>query len=375
MNEMKNSGDHSVEFLPVHSPVRRLFAERYLLITLLSFALSVTLTRLFLNLTGFPRLGGGGLHIAHILWGGLLLFAASLLPLIYANRWILDVSAFLSGIGVGLFIDEVGKFITAQNDYFFPAAAPIIYAFFLLTLLIYSLLRREKKADQRRNIYLALERLEDVVDHDLSEREKKEIIALLKEQSGGQLNPELTSLSNSLVRYLHSHHVRLVAEKPGWWQKLEDQWVSFEQGSFNRARHRLCLVAGLFLWGSCTVAHSLLSWQLSLHQIPLSGLAAELINSHLPLSPAGFGAAELRLVLELAAGTLLLLSFLLFLFGQEKRAARLALAALLFSISVVYIFVFYFEQFSSIFYAFLQFIMLLVLLRYQARFFRNESIA
>ena len=371
---MKDRSATSVELLPVHSPVRRLFAERYLLITLLSFALSVTLTRLFLNLTGFPKLGSGGLHIAHILWGGLLLFAASLLPLIYANRWILDVSAFLSGVGVGLFIDEVGKFITAQNDYFFPAAAPIIYAFFLLTLLIYSLLRREKKPDQRRNIYLALERLEDVVDHDLSPREKDEIMSLLKDIPGQPSNPQLSSLAKSLARYLHSHQLHLVVEKPNWWQRLEERWISFETLTFNRTRHRFYLVAGVFLWGCWAIAHSLLSWQLSLQQVPLPGLLVELVNNRLPLSPSGFGLAELRVVLEVVAGAILLLSFFLFLFWQEKRAAQLAVTALLFSICVVYLFVFYFEQFSSIFYAFLQFILLLVLLRYQARFLRDQRI-
>jgi len=34
-----------------------------------------------------PQLAAGDLHIAHVLWGGLLLFAASLLPLVLANRW------------------------------------------------------------------------------------------------------------------------------------------------------------------------------------------------------------------------------------------------------------------------------------------------
>ena len=48
-------------------------------------------------------------------------------PLLFANRWALGTSAVLAGIGVGLFIDEVGKFLTQTNDYFFPPAAPIIY--------------------------------------------------------------------------------------------------------------------------------------------------------------------------------------------------------------------------------------------------------
>jgi hypothetical protein len=43
----------------------------------------------------------------------------------------------ISGVGVGRFIDEVGKFNTQNNDYFFPTVAPIIYAFFLTSVLIY----------------------------------------------------------------------------------------------------------------------------------------------------------------------------------------------------------------------------------------------
>jgi divalent metal cation (Fe/Co/Zn/Cd) transporter len=36
--------------------------------------------------------------------------------------WAIQASALLSGIGIGLFINEVGKFITQTNDYFFPPA-------------------------------------------------------------------------------------------------------------------------------------------------------------------------------------------------------------------------------------------------------------
>ena len=51
----------------IRKPIRHVGAERYLLVTLLSFAASVAMTRLFLELTGYPRLGGEGFHIAHVL--------------------------------------------------------------------------------------------------------------------------------------------------------------------------------------------------------------------------------------------------------------------------------------------------------------------
>src|SRR5215212_10500513 len=120
-------------FPPFRTPVRRASAAHYVALTLLSFATTVLLTRLYLALTGYPQLGSGEFHIAHMLWGGLLLFIAALLPLLLTNHWAFTTAALLSGSGVGLFIDEVGKFITRNNNYFHPLAAPIIYGVFLLT--------------------------------------------------------------------------------------------------------------------------------------------------------------------------------------------------------------------------------------------------
>lgn len=365
---MKTGQNPPANLLPVRSAVRRLYADRYLLITLLSFAGSVSLTRLFLNLTGFPQLGGGGLHIAHVLWGGLLLFVAVLFPLILANRWALDVSAFLSGLGVGIFIDEVGKFITQQNDYFFPAAAPIIYALFLITLFIYSLVRRNREVDPRRNIYLALEQLEDVIDRDLSEREKNEIMQRLKEIRGQSQEPALIGLAESLERYLRSKKIELVEEKLVWWQKIERDWLNFENKTFNRATHRFFIIIGVFLWGVWAIAHPLLSWMLSLKKISLPEFTSELINSHLPLSSAGIGLAEMRIGMEILAGLVLLAACFFFVIRKERLAVQVSMVALLFSISVIYLLVFYYEQFSSIFYALIQFLLLMMILRYRNRF-------
>ena len=143
--------------------IRRDSAERYLSVVLLSFAASVSLTRLFLSMTGYPQIGGGELHIAHALWGGLLLFIAALLPLIIANRWVYSATGFLAGMGVGLFIDEVGKFITQRNDYFYPSAAPIIYTFFLLTILLLLNIRRFADVVPNAELHQAIDQIQDML--------------------------------------------------------------------------------------------------------------------------------------------------------------------------------------------------------------------
>src|SRR5258706_2805695 len=144
-------------------PVKRENARYYVLLSLLSFATSVVLIRLFLKLTGYPTLGRGEVHVAHVLWGGLLLFFAGLLPLILANRWVDVVGALLNGIGVGLFIDEVGKFVTQSNDYFSPFAAPIIYGVFLIVVLIYLGVRRPPAPDARSRLYRSLDVFEEML--------------------------------------------------------------------------------------------------------------------------------------------------------------------------------------------------------------------
>ncbi len=116
-------------------------ADRRLLLVVASFGVSVVVTRAFLGATAYPKVGGGEFHVAHVLWGGVLLFAGGLIALTGASRRSGDAAAILIGSGVGLFIDEVGKFITTSNDYFFPVAAPIIYAVFMASVVILLVVR------------------------------------------------------------------------------------------------------------------------------------------------------------------------------------------------------------------------------------------
>ena len=59
--------------------VRNSAAGELLELFLVAAVASVLAIRAFLAATGYPQLGGDGLHIAHMLWGGGLMLVALLL--------------------------------------------------------------------------------------------------------------------------------------------------------------------------------------------------------------------------------------------------------------------------------------------------------
>lgn len=223
------------KFLNFWKLVQRENAVRYLMISMFSFVATVSLVRSFLALTGYPQIGSGTLHIAHVLWGGLILYIAAILPLIYLNPRLHNFGAILSGVGMGLFIDEVGKFITRQYDYFFPAAAPIMYVFFLLLVILVTMIRRPKAVDGRAELVQALEIVREQLYRPLESDEREHIeldMSYVIESDPDTLHQDMAKRMLEIIR----SDPRTASEtRPAWWKRFAGElqgWLTEQRLSW-----------------------------------------------------------------------------------------------------------------------------------------------
>lgn len=125
----------------------------------------------FLAITDYPKLGGDSLHIAHMLWGGLFMLAAIITLLYVHGHRAKIVGAFFGGIGFGFFIDELGKFITKDNDYFYQPAAMLIYVIFLLLWALLDWLNNYVPSTPEQQFVDVLTRLRDASVHGITKQD------------------------------------------------------------------------------------------------------------------------------------------------------------------------------------------------------------
>ena len=354
-------------------PVQRNRAELYLLITLVFFGLSVALTRLFLDLAGYPQIGNSELHIAHVLWGGLLLFLAVLVLLLFANPWVYPLGAVLGGVGVGLFMDEVGKFITQSNDYFYPWAAPIIYTFFLLTVMVYLRVNRQRQRDARAEMYHALDLLSEVLDHDLEPSEHAALIQHLSLVQKSADNPDLSRLSDLLLDYLTGRDLHLAPEHPEAWQRVELWLKAIEERWFSQTKMKWGIIISIGVLGVFSLLQ--LGVVVRIQQSPdaLSKALLDLISAGQVKGLQGARWFAAYASIEGSIGFLKLASAALLIIGRERNGINFGYLGLLMELTAANLLAFYFDQFSTIFFAVVQLALLLVVVRYRDRFLMDSA--
>ena len=286
---------------------------------------TVLLTRSFLALAGYPQVGGKKFHIAHVLYGGLLLLAACIVLLALLNPAVKVVGAVLGGIGFGLFIDEVGKFVTKNVNYFYRPAIAIIYVCFVLLFGVIRWLGR-RRFNAAEALLIAADSLKQDAVGTLTAERRARVLALLAQTGAhGPLADGIRDLLDRapVAREAPNVFARLIDRGRTLWSRLTTHRL------FRRFIFGL-LVAGVAISGGE------LGWLL---RDGLSGLT---------FSQKAFAASTLAADSLVAIGALRLKSSLIaalhwyehavlleitvsqvFLYTSEQLAASLNLAALL----------------------------------------------
>jgi hypothetical protein len=302
----------------------------------------------------YPQIGNSVLHIAHALWGGLLQFVAVLLPLVLANRWAFRASALLGGMGIGLFIDEVGKFITQANDYFFPPSLSIVYGFFLLTVLVYVFFRRPRRPNPREALYHVLEGLQDVLDGDLDSEEAAHIGAQLTIGKTSDRS-EIVSLAEGIDGFLRAETTHLAAVVPGLWRKTAEGAKRLGH-RVGRSNHRVIITVLLISWAAVAVGY------IALLARGGGNIDRQVIQWRMPL-----------IVIQAAVGALMIGAVLVWLSGREELGLKFGVSGFLLSLVALQTLYFYLSQFSAITATLLQLVFVQILVAYRNWYLRDHA--
>jgi hypothetical protein len=183
-------------------PVRDAEGAGHVELFLVATVVTITVTRLYLQLTGFPQIGGaGGLHVAHVLFGGVFMLAAMVMFMLFLGRSSRWIASLFAGIGFGLFIDEVGKFLTQDNNYFFKPAAAVMYLFIVLVYVVSAFLVRRRALSDRELVVNALKMMQEMAADNLDAYEAGEMRRMLATASSVEpLRDPLVGLLDSVNR-------------------------------------------------------------------------------------------------------------------------------------------------------------------------------
>lgn len=330
---------------------RRRFIERqraadYVLTMIITFAATVLVNRIFLQLTGFPQIGNSELHIAHVLWGGLIVAVGATLPLIYGNRWVYRISAILTGIGLGLFFDEVGKFLTQDNDYFFRPAASIIYILFLIGIYVAATVRRGEPDAQTR-LHHALELMQEIVDGNFEMHEKIELEAMLESITHDSQADDVSELATALLKFVREQ-AEVIPDQPrrlqASWRQAQT-WLQEHILTRSRTRWLLMISTGFLAISSLLDLVSLIT---SIGQANEIDALFEGWVARFSLTGGQVDSSLIAMiVLKGVVGLLLLGALALFAIGLDRYGITLALSGLLLSITLFNVLLFYYVQFVA----------------------------
>lgn len=305
--------------------IRDLQATALTEIWLVTAVVTILLIRGYLHLTGYPQVGGDTLHIAHMLYGGLGLTIALGMLFIFAHPVWKPIAALVGGAGFGTFIDELGKFITDDNDYFYRPTIALIYGVFVVLFIAARYVEGKREPTTADHLFYAVEGVQWGAIGKLDRHRRDRALHHLEESDvDSGFRDWLREMLESAEVIEDSEHSRLLA----WRERLEDfywkvvgnQWI-------------LRIVLGLFV----------------LKAIQLLGLLAIGLAGGTFSLGDGFSVSEWGAGIAAAVGGVIALWGVLQLVRRRRVAALHAFAAsVLVSLLFGQFFAFAVEQFVAI---------------------------
>ena len=281
-------------------------------------------TRAFLAVTGYPQLGASGIHIAHLLWGGLLMLVALLLLLAYLDRSVQHVAAVLGGLGFGMFVDEIGKYVTADGDYFFRPAIAVIYVLFVATFLVARTLIGHRLLRPNEALANALARLAGTLDRPIEPDDRARIQRLLR-----QADPD-SELTRLLGRFIAGLPEVPDTESPA--ERLRRGLGNAYQAVMANRWSERALIVGVVGYAAVAVL----------------GVLLLTTSVHVADAPETYAVATVAEVVSTLAGAVLVGRGIFSLRGSRADAYHWFMRGLLVWILVTQVFVFYSSQLAGL---------------------------
>ncbi|ODU06346.1 MAG: hypothetical protein ABS81_04840 [Pseudonocardia sp. SCN 72-86] len=351
---------------PMRSPVPRVDGARWVGLLAVSFGVTVVVTRLYLSLTGWPQIGGDVYHLAHALWGGLLLIIGGVLTLLWSNRWVQPLTAILVGAGSGLFIDEVGKFITQRNDYFTPLAAPIIYLVFLGVLAVAVLARRAPLESGRALAYTVVVALKAVADGPLHPAARRDLLRSIDSLAADPSRPDLADLAARLRPVVENAPV---VPAPHRTRRVVGVLARIERTLLPRFLHRIVLVLGSLLVGLLSLVGLAVFIALATGDPDATVVIDDQTVPHGSRPPALIIASAG----ETIVGLMLVVAAVALLVGRDRFALRVGRIGLVLGLAGVNVVLGYIDADLVVVVVVIELVLLGLFHRYRWRFLENRS--
>lgn len=133
--------------------VRNIVLDNLLEIFLVSAVAAILGIRFYLHFTGYPQIGNEVLHVTHTFIGGIIMVLGIMMFIHFINKSSVILATIITGLGFGTFLDELGKFITRDHNYFFEPVIAYIYIILMVLYLSFKLLSTKKTISSKE--YLA----------------------------------------------------------------------------------------------------------------------------------------------------------------------------------------------------------------------------